>query len=126
LNNVPVNLVLNQPNTNGLFAASGEIKLQDGFSVTTSNSFRTLLTAPCPAKIPELLPHFEFLKVDILDKTNQNISSFTVQSVVGSVFNAESIKNKPDVNGNFLNSGEYRYVVKKEGSEIGKGTLIIQ
>lgn len=42
LYNLPLNIVLNQPDTWGLFAATNEIGLQDGFDTAPSNSFRTI------------------------------------------------------------------------------------
>ncbi|MBM3436152.1 MAG: M6 family metalloprotease domain-containing protein [Bacteroidetes bacterium] len=126
LYDIPAYIVLNQPDTWGLWAAINEIQLQDGFSTTPSNSLRTLITEPCPSKGYESLPYFEFLEVNITDQTNQKVGLFTIQSEVGSGFNVDAISNRPDDMGNILPPGEYRFTVKKGGTEIEKGNMIIE
>jgi len=125
LKDVPDDIILNQPDTWGLFAATNEIALLDGFSTSPSNSFRTLII-DCPAKGYESLPKFEFLEVNITDKTDQKVGSFTIQSEVGSGFNVDSISNRPDDKGNILPPGEYQYTVKKVGTVIEKGNMVIK
>jgi hypothetical protein len=124
VNSTQANLTLNQPNTSGVKAVSNEIRLQDGFDTSPTGSFRAIITN-CSASMYTTLPHFEFLTIEVSDKSNQKIGSFTVQSVVGSVFSINSIKDKPDDRGNYLDFGEYQYTVMKAGMEIEKGKLII-
>jgi hypothetical protein len=126
LYNLSNNVVLNQPNTWGLFAATNEIRLEDGFSTTPSNSLRTIITELCPGKENASLPHFEFLEVKLTDNSNQTVSVFTIQSEVGKSFNFDMIRNKQDNFGNYLISGKYQYSVKRGNSEIEKGIVLIE
>lgn len=126
LYDVPANIVLNQPDTWGLWAATNEVQFQDGFSTGPSNSLRTLITEPCPAKGYESLISCEILKVKVTDLENQKVNTFTIQSEAGSGFKIDSIRNRPDDNGNYLTSGEYRYIIKKEAVAIDQGTIVIK
>jgi M6 family metalloprotease-like protein len=124
VNCTDINLTLDQPNTSGVKVATNDIWLRDGFDTGPANTFRAMIT-DCPTSVSAVFPHFEFLTVEVSDMSNQKIGSFTVQSVVGSAFSINSIKDKPDDRGNYLDPGEYLYTVKKAGAEIEKGTLMI-
>jgi len=126
LNDLPADILLNQPDTWGLWAATNEVQFQDGFSTTPSNSLRTLISEPCPAKDYESLPYFEFIEVNVTDHVSKKVNTFTIQSVVGSAFNVDLIRNKADDKGNFLLPGKYMYNIKKGGTEIENGNMIIE
>jgi M6 family metalloprotease-like protein len=125
LYNAPANIVLNQPDTWGLWAASDEIKLQDGFDTGPSNSFGAMITG-CPAPASASSPIIAVIKYEIkvLNYINQCIGSYTIEST-GNI-DINSIRNKPDDRGNFLSDGEYKYIISKEGAEIDKGKLVIK
>ena len=127
LYNVQGDIILNQPNTWGTYMATNEVAILDGFGTAPNNSFHTaIVTDPCPVMSNASLPHFEFLEVIVKGQKNQDIHSFNVQSIVGSEFNIDLIRNQADNSGKYLPEGEYRYIVKKIGSEIDNGTLVIK
>ncbi|MEI6434594.1 MAG: M6 family metalloprotease domain-containing protein [Bacteroidota bacterium] len=123
--NVPANIVLNQPNTIGLHAASIEVGLQDGFNTTPTNSFRAMIDeCLTPVSAPTPILAANLFEVQVLTKSDHWISSYTISSSANPDIN--SIVNKPDDKGGFLTDGEYKYIISKEGSEIGKGDLLIK
>jgi hypothetical protein len=119
----PGNIVLNQTDTWGLWAASNEVKLQDGFGTGPSNSFGAFIT-DCPATTYATYPNncSNLYKVQVLNYSNLCISSYTVESTGNIDINL--LVKKPDDTGNYLPGGEYRYIISKDGNEIDKGTLV--
>ncbi len=123
--NVPANLVLNQPNTMGVHAASIEVGLQDGFNTTPSNSFRAMIDqCLTPVSAPSPLLATNLYEVRVLTKTDHWIGSFTFSSAAGIDIN--SIAGKPDDKGRYLPDGEYKFIITREGDEIDKGMLVVK
>ena len=123
--NVPANIVLNQPNTMGVHAASNEVGLQDGFNTTPTNSFRamideclTTVSAPSPILAANLF------EVQALTKSDHWIGSYTIAST-GSI-DINSIIGKPDDKGRYLSNGDYKYIIAKEGEETGTGIFVVK
>lgn len=123
--NEPENLTLNQSNTEGLYAASNGIKLQNGFSTTPSNSFRAIVSG-CNVKDNLSYPHFEFIEVITFNQVNQKINSFFIQNEIGSVFDINTIRNKPDNNNYYLTPGTYEYIAKRAGVKIENGSILVE
>jgi M6 family metalloprotease-like protein len=125
LYNVPANIVLNQPDTWGLFAATNEIGLQDGFDTGPSNSFRTIIDeCPVTNRSPLMVQAPSLYEIQILNNSNRWISSYTVSSATD--IDIDNIRNTPDDKGHFLSMGNYKYVISKEGTEIVKGTMVVK
>ena len=126
LYNVPAGIVLNQPNTWGLFAALDEIAMTDGFGTTPSNSLRTLLSECSTLKSNEPVknPSPALYEVQVLSLTGHWISSYSISSATG--FDITAIRSIPDEKGNYLPDGAYKYVVSKEGGFIDRGMVSIK
>jgi len=118
-------ILLDQTNTAGVYVASNEIRMEDGFSTNTADSLHAII-ADCPAAKAPSYPHFEFLDIRVTDQDGKEGSPFTIQSVVGDAFNPDLIRSSRDHTGKYLSKGTYKYKVFRAGTETGQGTIEIK
>jgi hypothetical protein len=126
LKNFPYNLLLNQSNTYGIYAATNEVSVQNGFTSAPSNSFEATLTGCTTnqgyASHPVL--SLDYYKVQLQNKQSKSSGTYTFESM-GNI-DIHTLRNKLDKTATGLPDGDYTYIISREGVEVDHGSMVIK
>jgi len=118
LNTLPTNLTLISPNTLGHYAATSKITMDPGFS--TSHYFEGEILNSGKESGAKMNLFMTITSNDDFIKKFE-IESFPIKKAI-----YPNLWNGTDASGNEVKSGEYQYIITKNGVQLESGSIIIE
>jgi hypothetical protein len=108
---IPIDLVLTSANTTGTYTAYNSVTMNPGFSTGTTTFVGQIFEPNKGASV----------KILFQGKT---IQEFQIETDYSSVY--PDLWNGTDASGNEVKSGEYQYIITKDGVQLESGSIIIE